>query len=52
MTREQMHDMQIEKERAILVLMPGQNETWQEEVVLKGYSVRCCALFGFSVLIS
>ena len=31
MTREQMHDMQIEKERAILVLMPGQNETWQEE---------------------
>ena len=27
------------------------NETWQEEVVLKGYSVRCCALFGFSVLI-
>ena len=31
MTREQMHEMQIEKERAILVLTPEQNETWQEE---------------------
>ena len=31
MTREQMHTMEEQKERAILVLLPEQQETWQEE---------------------
>ena len=31
MTREQMHTMEEQKERAILVLLPDQQETWQEE---------------------
>jgi len=31
MTREQMHDMEECRERAILVLLPDQNETWLEE---------------------
>lgn len=31
MTREQFHDMEEKRERAILVLLPDQNETWQEE---------------------
>ncbi len=31
MTREQMHEMQEERERAILVLLPDQNESWLEE---------------------
>lgn len=31
MTREQMHEMEERRERAILVFTPEQNETWQEE---------------------
>ena len=31
MTREQMHTMEEQKERAILVLLQDQQETWQEE---------------------
>ena len=31
MTRDQMHTMEEQKERAILVLLPDQQETWQEE---------------------
>ena len=31
MTREQMHEMEEQRERAILVFTPDQNESWQEE---------------------
>lgn len=30
MTREQMYDTEVEQERAILVLLPDQQESWQE----------------------
>lgn len=31
MTREQLYDTEVEQERAILVLLPDKQETWQEE---------------------